>query len=275
MSTSTNLQKTLLVESGAGNYLLANDFYYWIDALLGGVVDRTAATPASPAAGDLYIINGTPTGTWATDTRTSQDLALYLNGAWNYITPPASKAGLRVWVRDEAKTYVWNGTVWNPEVRAGLLLNPYWVEYATAAAGTRNNHRTLDFDQTTEELGVWTAFVPRNYGSAGLTVDLYWTSTATAGAVVWGIEIEVNGVAFDIDADDFGTQTNSASAGAPASSGQIVKTTITVTDGPATDNLSPGDPIRIRISRVTGDAGDTMAADAQLLKGIIYETGAA
>lgn len=109
MSSSTNLQQLLLTESGAANYVSANQFFTWLDALCGGVVDKDlAAQPGSPGEGDLYILPASPTGSsWAA--RSANDLALHVNSSWSYVTP---KEGMTLWVNDENTHYVYDGSAW-------------------------------------------------------------------------------------------------------------------------------------------------------------------
>lgn len=111
MATSNVLGQTLLSEGSAGNLVSANTFFFWLDALNGGAVDRTDTEPGGPSEGDLYILTGTPTGSNWTG-RGADDLALYYNGAWIFLTPGASQEGLSVWVSDENIVYYWSGSEW-------------------------------------------------------------------------------------------------------------------------------------------------------------------
>lgn len=77
------------------------------------VLDRNlSAPPASPAAGDTYIVGASATGTWATH---ENKLAIWTEGddlvaaAWLFITP---KAGWRLYVVDEANAYQFDGAAW-------------------------------------------------------------------------------------------------------------------------------------------------------------------
>ena len=67
----------------------------------------------------------------------------------------------------------------------------------------------------------------------------------------------------DIDSDSFATQQtgNSTTNG---TSGVITRTTITLTQAEANGVLA-NDDFRIRVERVTGDGGDTMIGDAQIV----------
>ena len=73
------------------------------------VVDRTPTTPGSPTSGQMWIILGAPTGQWATDTRSANDVAIWLGGSWHYFTP--SKGWLFM-VMDEDVFYTFTGSTW-------------------------------------------------------------------------------------------------------------------------------------------------------------------
>lgn len=111
-TTLSNLQQTLLVSAAAGNVTLQNTVNQWVDALFGGCIDKDlTAEPSSPTEGDLYILPSSPTGdSWGSFS--SDDLALYLNGAWTSLTPTSGREGLRVWVNDEDTMYYWTGGEW-------------------------------------------------------------------------------------------------------------------------------------------------------------------
>lgn len=135
-----------------------------------------------------------------------------------------------------------------------------------ATLDTRNVHPVLEFDATTQESGVFSSTMPRNYtAAASVNVIVCWAAdTATSGAVVWGISVErLDASTLDIDSDSFATAVNSASTTAPGTSGQVVYTSITLTSAQA-DAVAAGEMFRLKIARVVADAGDTMAGDAQV-----------
>lgn len=134
-----------------------------------------------------------------------------------------------------------------------------------AAAGTRNDHKILAFDDTTTESAIFEAMMPKVYSDGPFKIYLFWVAaTATTGDVVWGAEVEHDAPAgHDIDSDSFaGQQTTQETA--PGTSGVIKKTTINLTKVQA-DGVEASNPFRLRIQRVIG-AGDTMTGDAQLLR---------
>lgn len=72
-----------------------------------------AAPPATPAAGDRYIVAASPTGAWAGK---AGQIAEWSGSAWIFVAPTV---GMTAIVDDEAKQYTWNGTIW---VRSGGAL---------------------------------------------------------------------------------------------------------------------------------------------------------
>ena len=88
-------------------------------------------------------------------------------------------------------------------------------------------------------------------------------ASATAGGVRWEISFERNADEdLDIDADSFATAI-AATATAPGTSGQWQYTAIALASTEI-DGLLAWELYRVKIARVPGHAGDTMAGDAQL-----------
>lgn len=107
MAISTNLGFNFIDQSQSQKEVTANSAFTVIDALMNiGAITRTLATPpGSPATGDLYIIASSPTGAWSGKANN----ITYYNQTWNFIAP---KEGIRIWVSDEDKIYIWNGSAW-------------------------------------------------------------------------------------------------------------------------------------------------------------------
>lgn len=107
MTTTSHLNLTLVEQAQAQKEVTVNMALSRIDAVLNtGVKDKDLnAPPASPAAGDVYIIGASPTGDWA-----GQALRLaYFDQVWRFIIP---NEGMLFWVNDEDKLYVFNGAGW-------------------------------------------------------------------------------------------------------------------------------------------------------------------
>lgn len=80
------------------------------------VLDKDlSAPPGSPAAGDTYIVAGSPSGAW---TGHAGKIARWSGTVWEFVTP---KAGWFVWVADEAIHYDYTGSAWTAFTVANVL----------------------------------------------------------------------------------------------------------------------------------------------------------
>jgi len=142
-----------------------------------------------------------------------------------------------------------------------------------ATYNVRNGHPILEFDGTTQETAIWSDYLPTDYHGGNLIVDVFWMAVPTSGNVVFDATFErmaVNGD--DLDADSFATAQQMTQVAVNGTSGKIAKSTITITAGAAgTDSLAAGEPFRLRLRRVPGDANDTAAGDAQVTAVVIRE----
>ena len=93
----------------------------YVDSLVQGldwqdsVKDRDlTAPPASPQAGDRYLVASGATGDW---TGHDNEIAEYNGSAWEFTTP---NDGMAVWVEDEDILVVYNGSAW---VRFGSTID--------------------------------------------------------------------------------------------------------------------------------------------------------
>jgi len=107
MTQTNNLKIDLVAQSQSQKEVTINEAVVRLEAVQNrGVVDKDLATPpGAPAEGAAYIVAATATGAW---TGKETNIAYYNNG-WRFI---AANEGLLVWVNDEDKVYVFNGTAW-------------------------------------------------------------------------------------------------------------------------------------------------------------------
>jgi len=71
------------------------------------VKDKDLATPpASPVAGDRYIVGASPTGAW---TGKAGNITQYNGSTWDFKAPTT---GMCTYVDDEQLLYIYNGTTW-------------------------------------------------------------------------------------------------------------------------------------------------------------------
>jgi hypothetical protein len=158
------------------------------------------------------------------------------------------------------------------------VFTPYAHEPPASAFATldvRNGHPVLDFDGSTDEEAVFTGILPMNYGASGLDINIWWAATsATSGNVRWQAAIERMDVAsLDIDGDSFAAF-QSAGGTPPATNGQLVKTTVSLTNGAQMDSLAAGEAFRLKIRRdADGTSGtDDVTTDVELVVVEIQET---
>ena len=142
---------------------------------------------------------------------------------------------------------------------------------AMALYSTRNGHPVQEFpaseeDATEDDSCEWVFRLPSTFSSSNnLQIDLLWMAEgATSGDVVWYVEIEAFG-ATELDLD-----------GSSFDAAQTVTTTTSGTDGNTVlssfqlanadiDGAAGGDYVRVRITRNSNEAADTLAVRAQLL----------
>jgi hypothetical protein len=130
----------------------------------------------------------------------------------------------------------------------------------------------LAFDSATDEHADFIAVLPRNYGGGGLTVTLYWASSATSNATVWDVAFRrIADDAEDIDVShtyDY----NSVTATTASAAGEVDYAAIAFTDGADMDSLAVGELCCLRVRRDADNGSDTMTGDALLIAIEVRET---
>lgn len=104
MEFSPNLSLSYLAAAQAQKHVTVNETFRRLDALVQLTVESrtTAAQPASPSDGDVYILPANPTGAdWAA--MSEGHLAAWQDGAWVEIAPGE---GWRAWVKDDEELVV-------------------------------------------------------------------------------------------------------------------------------------------------------------------------
>jgi hypothetical protein len=145
MSDTANLSLPLLAASQAQKHITHNEALSLLDGLvMAGVKSRVVSVPpATPLEGHRYLVPTGATGVWASQIG---KLALFVSGAWNYLSP---KEGWVIWVDDEDTRIAFNGTTWvaaGPSVLQNMsLLGVNTTADATnklavASAATLFNH---------------------------------------------------------------------------------------------------------------------------------------
>lgn len=131
-------------------------------------------------------------------------------------------------------------------------------------------YATLDYDQTTQENAGLSLSGPKSADeTVTLTFQVRWTADAgtPAQGVVWGLSITGTG---DHDALDV---SYSAAVKVTDTLDAVGEEHVTALSAAVTvKNWAQGDTLNIRLSRFTGDAGDTLAADAKVRQLDIFLT---
>lgn len=130
-----------------------------------------------------------------------------------------------------------------------------------ATQGVRNGIIVLDFDDTVDESCTFVGIIPQNvFLSNGLKILLHWiSSAATSGDCRWQVSIERCNT--DLDSDSFTSpiiQTTSTNS----TSGIISVSEISLTN---IDGLLSGELFRLKITRNSSNANDTISGDVQLI----------
>lgn len=141
-----------------------------------------------------------------------------------------------------------------------------------ATPDTRNIHPVLDFDDTTNESAVFSAYMPKSYGGGGVTVYLgYSMTSATSGDIDWDVAFErIGDQQLDVDADSFAAVNSVDNTTVPGTAGNVDVVSITFTDGADMDSVAAGEWFRIKVTRDA--ASDTATGDAELHFVVIQET---
>jgi hypothetical protein len=145
-----------------------------------------------------------------------------------------------------------------PRTTTGASANTK-VETAT----NKINVYTIDFDPTTQEYAQGDLVMPSDWDGGGVFATFYWMATGTStNGVVWSCAGRSYGDLETLD-QALGTAVQAASDAhsATASQVQISAETAAIT----LTGAAAGELVVFEVSRVTGDAGDTLAVDAQLL----------
>lgn len=158
------------------------------------------------------------------------------------------------------------GTINNP---------PEIVREISSGSQTSNSPKRsvtkAKFDAATDEHLMWTGIIPGNYASGGSLLLIWKAASATSGATFWKASIAVTvDSSTDDDAIVFNTVTGTSGT-APATQGQTLSTTITLT----TTNMSANRLYTIFVGRdADGTLGtDDMTGDAELLSVVFSYVG--
>ena len=143
-----------------------------------------------------------------------------------------------------------------------------------ATPDSRNQHRVLDFDASTNESAVFTRVMPDHYDGGGVTVYIHYSmSSATSDTVDWDVAFErIGDQQLDIDSDSFAAVNSVDNTTVPGDSGDVDIASVAFTDGADMDSVAAGELFRIKVTRDA--SSDDAAGDAELHRVVIKETPA-
>jgi hypothetical protein len=101
---------TEMTSAQSSKYATFNTTIKYITSIMTGARDISTAVPSSHVENACYICNSTA-GAWAGFA--VNDLIFSFGGAYYGLTPTE---GIRLWVWDEDKTYLFNGSTWSTVV---------------------------------------------------------------------------------------------------------------------------------------------------------------
>lgn len=247
-----------------------------------------AAPAGTEVEGDRYIV-GTGTGVFAGH---DDELAIYRDG-WQFHAPPAAGVPIIKNLDDgtdwECVAGVWAAKVFGTGVTSingdtgpvivGVTAGKHAIPImagaiapsvaggcaalaSIASAANQPDINTLDFDASTAEYAQFAIPMPKSWNKGTITALFNWSHAATTTdfGVVWNIQaVAVSND--DTIAVNFGTAQQIADTGGTTNDLYVTSETPAITVGGSPAN---GDTVFFRVSRVTGDASDTMAIDARL-----------
>lgn len=172
MSNSPRIGLPYLDAAQAQKHVTVNEALARLDVVGAGRAEtmQSGVPPASLAEGDAHIVPAGASGAWA-----GQDgnVAIFLNGGWDFIPP---WAGWKLWVAAESGFAVFDGVEWQ------------LVDQPTAAGGAFTLLRLVEIDHvvgsgTTSETA---AFIPDKAIVLGVTARVIET---IGGATSWSLGV--------------------------------------------------------------------------------------
>ena len=130
--TATTHLNPFVAAAQAQKHVTVNESLRKLDALIHMTALGKARTapPASPLQGARYLVPAAASGAWANKTN---QIAAWQDGAWAFFTP---QTGWSLWIADEAKRYLYNGSSWAEENPATSAASPHGADTAISVLET-------------------------------------------------------------------------------------------------------------------------------------------
>jgi hypothetical protein len=138
----------------------------------------------------------------------------------------------------------------------------YFGWAATAAEGVP----AWIYDAATIEEIILNGYMSEQYGAGDVSVNVQWSAalTATTGDVKWNIAFKSLSSSVDLDTKGYATA-QTVTTTTHGTNGATVISSITFTNAQA-DSITAGDAYQLKVTRHASDSGDTMSADAEVLR---------
>lgn len=173
MSNTLRYALPLLDAAQAQKHVTVNEALTRTDTLAAGRVESRSldTPPVNPLDGEAYIVGPGATDAWADQ---AGQIALYLNGGWDFVAP---WAGCGVWIRDEGCRATYTGANWISGFSAGSISGA-----ATMLRVAETDH-SLDASTTSTAA----AAIPDKAMVIGVTARV---TEAITGATSWSLGVE-------------------------------------------------------------------------------------
>lgn len=189
MSDTLRYNLPLLDAAQAQKHVTLNEALARTDALASARVENRALTvpPTAPQDGEAYIVAPGALGEWSGQ---DGDLALSLNGGWDFVTP---WSGCTVWIEAERSHVVYDDGAWVAGRSGG------------GASGAALLTRIAEIDQPLSGPSTTTAlFIPDKAIVLGVTGRVI---VAVSGATAWSLGVpgstEQYGTGYGVDLNAF------------------------------------------------------------------------
>lgn len=129
-----------------------------------------------------------------------------------------------------------------------LSYNPPATNYASLVF--RNALPCLNFDNTTQQSGIFIGLMPNHYASGNLRVNIYHASTSTSGVLGWIVQLDnIGRKNLNVDVDSYTNDSVIPASSVPNVSGQMDVVGTTLVAGSATDYINAGDMFKLMLKR--------------------------
>ena len=134
------------------------------------------------------------------------------------------------------------------------------IDYRPGASTPAEQFMVHDFNPSTVEYMDFLCKL-EGYAGGGLTFTMFWSANATGVNAILSLAIRrIADDAEDVDISHAYSYQNVTDA-APTVEGEVVYTTLSLTDGAQMDNLAEGELFILRFRRRADQGGDTMNSD--------------